>query len=434
MRTHQIGTWVLTAFDSSKSDPRDSLKTEYDGFALHIKPGRGDACNIVAVFLENPRHADNARISINHFLSAMAWKDSAQYITLGSSARSAPWSERDKPVFNMGEGRVLRYRSVDSFDFEFLQNPTEQKQKLALALYREALNSNLLPLYQLLSFYKIINIGFRDPNDQMKWINDNLTNVRDTFGVARLQEMSRRIQDVGHHLYVQGRTAIAHAYNDPIKDPDVPTDVLSARQETELMHSLAILFIRKELRVPSLTDVINEHLYELAGFKKLFGDALVASLRAKEKVATSEFPSIPPLTIRLRRQTLDGLEYPCLKALTFLVRECEAGIVVLETDPSSQPIRFVLRLDFPRELLEFVVEQFNGRRELLTKQSEICAYRFLKDYFSNGYLRVFNDSTGERIAHKLAYIPMNLDLGRTTESFQRRIDVLEAELRGQQGV
>jgi hypothetical protein len=421
---HVIGRWIVTAFDSSIEDPRDYLRTEYAGLILHIKPGHGDEVNLVSVFIDDPEMEGDVRLSINRFLSAMAWKDAQAYVTLGSISSGARIADKDIPRFNFSEGRVLRYRVIDQFDFEHLQNPPEQRQKLALALYREGLNSNL-PLYQLLSFYKIINIGFGHPNDQMAWINANLDKVRDQFGTRRLAQLSSMVPDIGKHLYVQGRTAIAHAFSDPIKDPDAPVDVLTAKQDSELMQALARVFIQDELGVPSLNKIHSEHLYELAGFKQLFGDELSARLKTGENVPVANFPPIPPLTIKQKVHLRDGLQYDCLTALPFKIDSSVAGVIVLEADWTIQPIRACLVLDFPAERLEFILERFGINGKLKTNAVEICWYSFLIDYFSNGYLRIFDAVSNGRLSHKLAFLPLNIDPSATVEGWQKRIAELE---------
>ena len=52
--------------------------------------------------------------------------------------------------------------------------------------------------------------------------------------------------------------------------------------------------IETTLSVKSTMTVYREHLYELQGFKALFGRDLVARIVAGEEVATGDFPSIPP--------------------------------------------------------------------------------------------------------------------------------------------
>lgn len=378
------------------------------------------------MFVENPNLVEDVRLTINRFLSAMAWKDAQRYITLGSLASGARLADKDSPRFNYSQRRVLPYRVIDQFDFEHVQNPPGQKQKLALALYREGLNSNL-PLYRLLSFYKIINIGFAHPDNQMAWINANLEKVRDQFGARRLEQLLQTVSDIGKHLYVQGRTAIAHAYSEPIKDPDAPVDVLTATLDAELMQALARIFIQDELGVPSLYKTFNEHLYELSGFKKMFGETLTARLKGAESVPIADFPTIPPLTIGQRVHLIDGYRYPCLTGVPFLVVSCVSGIVVLEADSTAQPIRARLVLDFPNECLEFVLNGFGINGKLKSKEVEICWHRFLIDYFHNGYLRIFNALSDERLSHKLPFVPINIDPGATVEGWRRRIAELEAE-------
>jgi len=420
-------TWLVTAFDSSVEDPRDYLQTKYGGLTLHIKPAHKDEVNRVSVFLEDPEQVAQARLVVNRFLSAMAWNDGQPYVTLGSIASGARLTDRDTPRFNYTEGRVLRYRVVNEFDFEHLQDPPEKKQKLGLALYREGLNSSL-PLYQLLSFYKIINVGFQDPDQQMAWINSNLITIRRNYlGGDRLEELSATTADIGKYLYVQGRTAIAHAYSDPIRDPDDPIDVSTTRRDAELMQALATTFIEDELHVPSLSKIHAEHLYELAGFKKMFGDTLSARLKAAENVPLADFPPIPPLKIGLRVHLTDGLQYECLTALPFQIASCASGVVSLQTDPTAQAIAACITLDFPMERLELVPQRFGLSTVNRTKAAEICFFRFLIDYFHNGYLRIFDANSGERLSHKLAFLPVNIDSGATIRAWERRIAELESD-------
>jgi len=149
-------------FDSDEQDPRDYLKTEYGGLTLHIKPGHGDEVSRVSPFLEDSANFAEAHLTINRFLSAMAWKEGKAFASLGAMSSGASPTDRDKPRFNYGEGRVFRYAVISRFDFEHLQNPPNDKQKLALALYREGLNSYSydVQFYRFLSFFKILNIKF----------------------------------------------------------------------------------------------------------------------------------------------------------------------------------------------------------------------------------------------------------------------------------
>lgn len=134
--------WLVVAFDSVYQDPRDYLKTEYGGLTLHIKPGQNDSVSRIATFVENYSNYEEAQLTVNRFLSAMAWKERTEFVTLGAMVSGAHPSQRETPRFNYSEKRVLREAVISHFDFEHLQSPPGEKQKLALALYREGINES----------------------------------------------------------------------------------------------------------------------------------------------------------------------------------------------------------------------------------------------------------------------------------------------------
>ena len=74
---------------------------------MHIKPGTENYVSRVATFLEDNTKYAEAHLIINRFLSAMAWKEGKAFVSLGAIAGGALPSERDKPRFNYGEGRVI---------------------------------------------------------------------------------------------------------------------------------------------------------------------------------------------------------------------------------------------------------------------------------------------------------------------------------------
>src|SRR5438132_1423642 len=101
--------WLVMVFDSDEQDPRDYLKTEYGGLTLHIKPGHGDEVSRISTFLEDSTKFSEAHLTINRFLSAMAWKEGKAFASLGAMSSGALPTDRDKPRFNYEERRVFRY-------------------------------------------------------------------------------------------------------------------------------------------------------------------------------------------------------------------------------------------------------------------------------------------------------------------------------------
>jgi hypothetical protein len=129
-----------------------------------------------------------------------------------------------------------------------LLNPAEPKAKLALALYREGWSVNLEP-YKLLGFYKVINILFHYGRDQEKWINDHLRYVKGRRALERIDHIKSENGDVGHYLYASGRCAVAHAFGDPVVNPDDPTDLNRIRSDIPLMCELAQVAIEREFGI-----------------------------------------------------------------------------------------------------------------------------------------------------------------------------------------
>lgn len=415
--------WLVIAFDSYTHDPRDYLLTEFDGLTLHIQPGHDDRVSLIAVFLDNPAESLNVQIKVNRFLSAMSWKDGEAFATLGALQSGARSEDRDKPRFNWGEPRVFRGGVISRFDFEHLQCPREQKQQLALALYREGFNS-IAPFYRLLSFYKIINIGFRTGPEQVSWINANLDKIWNHWSKERVVKLSSSIADIGQYLFKQGRNAVAHAFAHPIRNPDDPSDFFVVRDDATLMQGLAEVFIEQELGVPSIRKIWREHLFELVGFRALFGDALTIKLKTREDVAIADFPTIPSLTLALKERP----PYYSLIGIPFRVAACHAGVVTLVSDTTTQPIHAALVLNFPDETLQFVLPAFGIMRTHVAyiKSAEVDCWQFLIDYFCNGFLQVFDSTTRERLSYKLAFVAVNIDLGRTIDGWKKIIEGLEA--------
>ena len=420
--------WLNIAFDCEIRDKRPVLQCEYDGLTLHIKPSAEEPfADVIAVFAHDPE-VDDIQLRVNRFLSSMTWKDGKAYLTLGSGGWGTSFFEKSKPQFFYREKRQSPYGVITEYDFEHLHVSKDTHQNLGLALYRDALGVNN-DFYRFLNFYKIINIRHARGKQQMEWINANISRLESStswtapLGVERLEELQKHESDIGHYLYVQGRTAIAHAYMKPIRDPDIPKDRMTIAQDISLMRALAEMFIEQELGVPSIGTTWREHLYELSGFKSLFGDTLTQRLKSSEDVPMTDFPRIPLLSIGLKEKA----SYQALEKLKFEIRECRAGRVILVTDGGPESAQVVILLDFCQETLELAWETLGITRNHpnYSKAAEASIFRFLIDYFLNGSLQIINAETGERVSHKTAFIPVDINLEATIAGWRTQIKRLE---------
>jgi hypothetical protein len=103
------------------------------------------------------------------------------------------------------------------------------------------------------------------------------------------------------HLRESSRHAIAHAQADPIINPDDPRDARRLRSELPIIEALGVLAIEQRLGIQSGHTIWKEHLYELRGWKPVFGAAIIAAVLAGEPVQEDPQIDAPVLNVRLRR-------------------------------------------------------------------------------------------------------------------------------------
>jgi hypothetical protein len=178
--------------------------------------------------------------TINRFLSVVSWscKDSLQ--------NDYGWSGNPIPVA-VPERNLAR--SINSF-FPIKWDPLpEPKQRLAIALYREAMSVNSAP-YQLLGFFKIINILHSRGGDQIAWIEATLPKLASPQARERIAALARSEPKVAQYLYESGRCAVAHAFSDPLIDPDDLAHIRRLSADLDVAQALAEYLIANELHVP----------------------------------------------------------------------------------------------------------------------------------------------------------------------------------------
>ena len=178
--------------------------------------------------------------AINRFLSVISWSYKA------SLENEYGWSGNPVPV------PVPAKNLARSINPHFLigWNPLpDPKQRLAVALYREALSVNSPP-YQFLGFFKIINILHKSGPEQVQWINATLPKLTYIPAQERLATLRQSEPDVAQYLYESGRCAVAHAFADPLVDPDDLADLHRLSADLDVVRALAEHLIEHELHVP----------------------------------------------------------------------------------------------------------------------------------------------------------------------------------------
>jgi hypothetical protein len=173
--------------------------------------------------------------------------------------------------------------------------------------------------------------------------------------------------------------------------------------------ALAQKAIEDELGVETSLTVYQKHLYELDGFKQILGIDTVERLARGEQITDGRMVEIPDISVRIRKRD----SYEPLSNLS--VKEIGQNGKVLDMRFASKDGDVVIhfQLDFGAERLNFslfhdLAVKDTGTAELAERIAEVR--RFQHEYFGNGQLHIVNAETGELVARKDAYIPMNMYL------------------------
>jgi hypothetical protein len=233
--------------------PRQEEKITFDGHELILKPATRDKEQSVHINLKKEKLSwIDAMTLVNRFLSILSWCDG------GNKGMDIMY---DIGVSNVAliaipfrAGRIIG----SSIGFPFYRDmEKDPKARLALALYREALNTDSVPL-SFLSFFKIINIFYNDKtitpkkqkprNELIEGLRSLLPYIKDDLAQQRIDELKKTVSDIPKYLHKR-RCAVAHAFVSPTIDPDNVTESRDLSQDTWIIRDIADYLIEKKLGV-----------------------------------------------------------------------------------------------------------------------------------------------------------------------------------------
>ena len=397
--------------------PAQERVVVFRGREFQLLPGSDTLSRMIRVKTEAGFTQFEADKLVLELLSALSWAEQASAKTTFGSWATGPMNIGKGPTGMVGAGH-----------FDYLPDPTDPKAKLALALYREGLSVNLTP-YQFLGFFKVINIIKHGGNDQMRWINDNLQYVTDKRALTRLATIQATEPDVAQYLYVSGRCAVAHAFDQAnVVNPDDPADLIRLSEDLPVIRDLARVAIEREFGVKSERAFHDEHLYELEGFRAMFGDALAARIKAGEEVPPGDVPIPNVLSLRLRDR--DRIElFESMNANVVWVRK---GCVCVRLESKCRGIEVFVGLNFAGENLisepltdvRYHEEDTPESAKMMLQWAQLHRWWF----GGNGVIELW-DTTGKRLARSQHYMPP-VNSRFPHDEFEK----MEAELRARAGV
>jgi hypothetical protein len=246
--------WLNMAVSPKFSWPNQQIEIPFEGYRIMLQPRRLEADNsielasTISVFdPEGITFEDGATVA-SRFLSRLAWSQNGGVSELFSGGSNNP----QRPGW-LGQGNYARsgYAQVEPWEFLYLPSATDRDADLALGLFREGMSVNSNP-FAFLSYFKILNIKHAAGSGQKDWINQNIQHLWYSPAIERLEELEQSTTDIGKYLYEEGRCAVAHAYGNPLVNPDSYADKRRLESDLKLMKELAALFIEKELGVLSV--------------------------------------------------------------------------------------------------------------------------------------------------------------------------------------
>jgi hypothetical protein len=235
--------WLNVGVSGAAAWPKQETKILFGGYELVLRPATKSTEQSVHVALRGLSDVE-ALTLINRFLSILAWCDDQGMENLYG------WSGNPVPV-----SVPRRYRSTgSSIVFPFYRDiEPDKRARLALALYREAKTIKSVP-FEFLSYFKILNMFWKDKfrdhkNELVEGLRGALSQISDKEALKRINELAKQHGDVAAYLYQSGRCAIAHAYSDPIVDPDDVSDLRRLSEDMWIIKAVAEFLIENELHV-----------------------------------------------------------------------------------------------------------------------------------------------------------------------------------------
>jgi hypothetical protein len=239
----------MVSVDSGVPWPEREQTVAYAGHEiLSVPPRRDEAGNLeayplAAIKYERGTQAEVELVTIiRRFINALAWREQVPIreidVIYGAPLRVGT--------------RIPDNFTTPRFDGASVPDPVGDKARLALAFYREGLVLRTVHIaYSFLSFFKVLNVKFPKGPEQITWINSVAGTLTSREATVRVAELTATEPDVGAYLYGSGRCAVAHAFSDPLIDPDDITDQQRLSRDLPVARSLAARLIQAEWGVPA---------------------------------------------------------------------------------------------------------------------------------------------------------------------------------------
>ncbi len=392
------GDWLCVNVETSCPWPVYPQSFEFADHLMWIIPLTQEEYGGVAMKVPKGLSREEAEGLMLRFLSVLSWRERSGIAVAHRSGGSMPMM--------MGLNKKLGFAIREEFDLIDLACPEEEGPRIALALMREALSLNHHG-YAFLSYWRVLELAYPVTKARVDWMQATLPTLSGPGIKEALETIAAQgAEDVCRHLFESGRCAMAHASGKPIINPDDPRDALRLYRELPLVRMLAERAIEAGFGIPTPSTEYAQHLYELRGWKQVFGDNLIGRLLSGEGPREEENVDMPNVSVRLRQRP----PYPPMENMTIAGLDVEGAVVRVAYNSADGLFEMRFRLDFGEERLHFAIEDgIYGHDDGSVAAAEYRRefYRFFRDYFLNGELVILNSNTAEILSRKDAFLPTN---------------------------
>lgn len=421
------GDWLCVNVETSCPWPVYPQHFEFAGHAMWIVPLTQEEYGGVAMKVPKELSHEEAEGLLLRFLSVLSWRERSGIAVAHRSGGSMP--------FMMGLNKKIGFAIREEFDLTELLCPEEERPRIAMALMREALSLNHHG-YSFLSYWRVLELAYPVTKDRVAWMQSIVSSLKGHGIQEALESIAASdVEAVCKHLFESGRCAVAHASGKPIINPDDPRDALRLYRELPLVQKLAEKAIEEGFGISMRSTEFAQHLYELKGWKKVFGDDLVRRLLSGAGPLEGEQADMPSISVRLRQRP------PYIPMENMEVAGLDVHDAIIKVAYKSADGLFEMRfqLDFGEERLLFAIDDgIYGRDDGSVAAAEYRRefHRFLRDYFLNGELLILNSDTSEILSRKDAFLPQNCyveldgcnaDIARAQAEVDRRREAQEGQ-------
>lgn len=392
------GNWLCLNVDTNMSWPTKPQSFPFEGHQLWVMPYTTDNHPGLAINRPASLDRDEAWAVLHRALSVLCWTEDSGATVTYMSGGNLPRM--------IGLTRTIGGAIQDSFDLSDLPQIQDDRGKIALALMREGRGLNH-PAYAFLSFYRVLETAIQNGQSRGDWITNNIDNIEGHRAKEALSKLRETVNgDIGVHLWNSGRCAIAHAKAEPIINPDDPRDARRLQAELPIIEALAVLAIEQHLGIQTRHRVWQEHLYELRGWKPVFGEAIIADVLTEKPPAEKQQIDAPIINVRLRKSA----PFAPLEGMRPLQAASVADKVEVVYQSTDGLVEFIFWLNFAEERLEFdlrrsIIARDDGSVGAARNGEELD--RFFRDYIGNGELHIWDAETGALISRCDAFMPVN---------------------------